>query len=149
MKTKTKKTSVKINRCKICKTKIKEAGNCVLCNKSLAVVNEMLIINLGVEAGKHELYELYFGTIYKALEEKRITLKKITGDTISFLSLAILESAESKNGNRKLGDYLEHMEYEKVVAVHFYDEHKRLPTKDELSLLVDELNKKIDEDSDE
>lgn len=147
MSQKTNKKTVRRNRCKICKIKIKDHGNCKSCNKSLVIVNEMLINDLKVVPKEHELYELYFGAIYAALEEKRNVLMEMANDKVSFLSLAIIEAAETKDGNRKLRNYVQHMDYEKIVAVHFYDEHNRLPTKDELQTVLDSLNSKIEGDS--
>lgn len=136
MKNKTKSKTVKINRCKMCSIKIKDVGNCQNCNKSLTVITDMLENTFKMTAKDHLLYSVYFGAVYTSLKEKRDTLKKLSGDSVSYFSLAILEGAEAKNGNRKPGNYLQYMSNGAIISCHFYDDNKRLPTPEEMKELM-------------
>lgn len=126
----------KENKCEICKEKTVTAPEktCKLCNMSMAVVTNMLKTKCDVPES-HGVYPEYVGAVFASLKERRDILQKMTGDRISFASLAILESTEAQMNNRGKWNYTPHMTQENVIKACFHDDHGRLPIDEEFSKL--------------
>lgn len=126
----------KQNKCEVCKeVKVHEPlKTCKLCNTAMAVVTNMLSNKIEVPES-HELFPEYMGAVFASLKERRDVLQRMTGDRISFASLAIIESTEAQLGNRGKWAYTHHMTPENVIKAFFHDDNGRLPTDEEFSEL--------------
>lgn len=105
------------------------------------MVNTMLEKEICV-SHSHEMYPEYMGAVFASLKEKRNTLRSITGDKISFLSMAILESTEAHEKHRSKANYTRYMVADNVIRACFHDDNGRLPTDEEFATLKDDIEKR-------
>lgn len=135
-----KKFRINNNKCKICKEMpVKHNGLCRLCAKSLVVVNNMLNHDFGIGTD-HSCYPFYMGSVYSKLEEMKNTIRNVTGENISYLTLSILEATESKMGHREKATYVTCMKQHDVIKVLFAEDNGRIPTDDEVSKIMEKVN---------
>jgi hypothetical protein len=81
------------------------------------------------------------GSVYSKLEEMKNTIRNVTGENISYLTLSILEATESKMGHREKATYITYMKQHDVIKALFYEDNDRLPTDDEIKKIIEKTNK--------
>jgi hypothetical protein len=124
----------KLHQCKVCNVKIAGTGICKKCAKAMSAVT-MVLGKLGISED-HPLWTPYFSAVFAKMSGRRNVFISRYKEKVSFLVMATLEAAESKDGHRTKADYIMHMEQGDMIRAYYYEDHGEMPTDEHVSEVI-------------